>query len=565
MNRENPKRNDIENGLEWIELEEEQTFSEDQTQADGRRKHLQRNGGRSRRGLGAAAAVLSALLLTAALVPSLSSCGSNNAALAGLTEKTAEIRDLENYRSFSGTINPVDYRNVYPDVSGVKVRELLVEAGDEVHAGDVLIELNPEPIQQQIDQQEAQLAASGRSASLSVQQAQNQYNNYKYNLDNNLDSQMLGAQQAIDGAFAQLVNAQRAFNNEVGLNNQGFGSNLMTAMQGVDSSYQGVRNAQLGLQTAQENNADTRSAELALDGAWQSYNQAVANYNAAKIREENSLTGLYDSLVTAQFDYLNTIDNYNAAANSSRQQLNNYALQVESARAQADQTASQITLNNLYKQIGYCTITAPMDGVVTSLPVKVGDSVTQATLLATVTSFDTMKVDIKINEYDIGGVTTGSPVSITLDATGKVYEDTIASISRVAEVQNGVSYFTSEVEFPGDEDARSGMSAEVKLVLMSIPDVVAVPSAAVQTEADGTSYVLVPGEGREGPQHRTVLTGETDGTYIQIVSGLEAGETYYETASGMYPQMNVEVSGPGDGGRGGNGPDGNGPQDGDQP
>ncbi|MBQ9644210.1 MAG: hypothetical protein IJV26_09260 [Lachnospiraceae bacterium] len=49
MNRENPKRNDIENGLEWIELEEEQTFNEDQAQADGLRKHLQRNGGRSRR------------------------------------------------------------------------------------------------------------------------------------------------------------------------------------------------------------------------------------------------------------------------------------------------------------------------------------------------------------------------------------------------------------------------------------------------------------------------------------------------------------------------------------
>ncbi|MBQ9644211.1 MAG: efflux RND transporter periplasmic adaptor subunit [Lachnospiraceae bacterium] len=506
------------------------------------------------------------MLLTAALVPSLSSCGSNNAALAGLTEKTAQIRDLENYRSFSGTINPVDYRNVYPDVGGVKVRELLVEAGDEVHAGDVLIELNPEPIQQQIDQQEAQLAASGRSASLSVQQAQSQYNNYKYNLDNNLDSQMLGAQQAIDSAFAQLVNAQRAFNNEVGLNNQGFGTSLMAAMQSVDSSYQGVRSAQLGLEEAQAGKSinSEASAQLALDSAWQSYNQAVANYNAAKIKEENSLTGLYDSLVTAQFNYLNTIDNYNAAANSSRQQLNNYALQVESARASADQTASQITLNNLYKQIGYCTITAPMDGVVTSLPVKVGDSVTQATLLATVTSFDTMKVDIKINEYDIGGVTTGSPVSITLDATGKTYEGTIASISRVAEVQNGVSYFTSEVEFPGDEEARSGMSAEVKLVLMSIPDVVAVPSAAVQTEADGTSYVLVPGEGREGPQHRTVLTGETDGTYIQIVSGLEAGETYYETAAGMYPQMNVEVSGPGDGGGRGNGPDGNGP-DGDEP
>ena len=67
------------------------------------------------------------------------------------------------------------------------------------------------------------------------------------------------------------------------------------------------------------------------------------------------------------------------------------------------------------------------------------------------------------------------------------------------------------------------------------------------TNEDGTSYVLVPGEGKEGPQHRAVLTGETDGNYIQIVSGLEEGETYYDTAQGLFPEMNVEVSGPGGG------------------
>ena len=543
MKRENSLES---SGLEWIELDEEQDTESASAGADGKTTP-RRGASRRGRGLSAAAAALGAILLIAALAPSLSSCSSNAALTAGLVEKTAEKRDLENYRSFSGTINPVDYRNVYPDVSGVKVRELLVEAGDEVHEGDVLIELNPEPIQQQIDQQEAQMAASNRTSSLSVQQAQSQYNNYKYNLDNNLDSQMLSAQQQIDSAFAQLVNAQRAFNNEVGLNNQGFGSNLMGAMQSVDSSYQSVRSAQSVMEATQTAHADTSSAQLQLDGAWLSYNQAVQNYNAAKIKEENSLTGLYDALVTAQFNYLNAIDNYNAARNSSNQQLNNYALQIESARAQGDQTSSQISLNNLYKQIGYCTITAPMSGVVTSLPVKIGDSVTQSTLLATVTSFDIMKVDIKINEYDIGGVTTGSPVSITLDATGKTYDGTIASISRVAEVQNGVSYFTSEVEFRGDEEARSGMSAEVKLVLMSIPDVVAVPSGAVMTEADGTSYVLVPGEGKEGPQHRTVLTGETDGSYIQIVSGLNEGETYYDSAQGLFHEMNVEVSRPGGG------------------
>lgn len=554
MKQEWQKQSDpSETALEWIDLDEIEA---------GMESGMERGDASSRRGhFPHAAAAAIAVLLAGAVGVSLVSCG-QAAQLSGQSLEQVGRRDITNYRSFSGTINPVDYQNVYPDVTGVKVKQILVEEGDEVHAGDVLIELDPQTILDQIEQQEAQLAVSSRTSALSVEQAQTQYNNYKYNIDNDLDSQLLSAKQQvesglqqIDSAFSQLVTAQQAFNDEVGLNNQGFGSNLMQAKNGVDSAYQQVRSAQNQLEEAEKNvdaglQDNTNAAQISLDGAWLSYNQAVQSYNASKINEENSLTRLYDQLVAAQFTYLNTIDNYNAAVrsynaavNSSQQQLRNYALQAESARAQADQSVSQLSIDRLYDQVEDCTVTAPIDGVVTSIPVKIGDSVTAATMLSTVTSFDIMKVDIKINEYDIGSVSKGSPVTITLDATGRTYEGEIASISRVATVQNGVSFFTSEVEFEADEDARSGMSAEVRLVISDLSQVLSAPSAAIETASDGTTYVLVPSADGKSQEQRPVTLGETDGNYVEIKDGLSEGDSYYVTSADPMAQMMMEMRG----------------------
>ena len=83
MKRENSLES---SGLEWIELDEEQEACAGVDEKASRRKAGLRRG----RSLSAAAAALGAILLIAALAPSLSSCSSNAAATAGLVEKTAE-------------------------------------------------------------------------------------------------------------------------------------------------------------------------------------------------------------------------------------------------------------------------------------------------------------------------------------------------------------------------------------------------------------------------------------------------------------------------------------------
>lgn len=451
--------------------------------------------------------------------------------------------------------------------------------------------------QQQYDQlsenKSEGLVTSVQTAKQTLESAQQQYDNLEYNIENNLDTSLQSAQNNMNTAYTQLLSAMDAYNNEVNLNNEQLSSTILTAQQSVDSAYQQVTSAQLSLSQAQERKSDAEdnydaslnggkefdsmqydqdiaTAQNTLNSAWQSYDTAVDSYNAAKIGEENSLTSLYDAMLQAQDAYLQSVDSYNATVNSLNQQLATYAKQVQDAQDSydaavnavdqqletyetqidsavdaADQTTSELQIADLKDSLDKYVITAPIDGTVTALNIKEGDilGTTTTASIGTVSDFSSVKVEVKIGEYDIEGCEVGSPVTVTLDALDdREYEGEITYISRVATVENGVSYFESEVEFTPDEDVRSGMSCEVKLVTAQESGVLSVASDAVQTADDGTTYVQVYGDDGHTLEDRTVVIGISDGTYTEIKEGLSEGDKVYYIDSSMTVQEMMEES-----------------------
>ena len=474
-----------------------------------------------------------------------------SAAGKAFVEEQVQSRDIQTYHSFTGTIEPVTEQDVLPDVTGTKVQELKVEEGDTVHKGDVLMVLDSTSIAESIKELEATMSSTEKVNALSIAEGEKTYNDYKSNLDNGLNSSLLQSQQAIDSAMATLVSAQKNFNDEVKLNNQGLSNTILTAMKSVDTAYNSAESAELSADQADDavdkaqsrldgandatrqslqdakDSADNaqESANLSVSQAWDSYNNAVKSYQAAKQSEENTLTGYYDSLITAQTSYLNALDNYNAASATAQQTLKTYQLKVQEAKASADSSVNELKLADLKRQLQECEVTAPIDGTVTKLSAHVGDMTAAAASLATVTSFDKMKVDIKINEYDIQGAAEGKDVEIQVDAlANKSYAGKISKISKVADVDNGVSYFTSEVDFNGDADSRAGMSVEVKLITNDVKKAVSVSSSAIQTASDGTAYVMKYAEDGKTAVQQKVTIGITDGIYTQITEGLTAGD-----------------------------------------
>ena len=179
-------------------------------------------------------------------------------------------------------------------------------------------------------------------------------------------------------------------------------------------------------------------------------------------------------------------------------------------------------------------IFAPADGVLTYWNLTEGAVVSTGMAVAKISDLSNLKISIRIDEYSILNAKEGLPVTIYVDATKKTYDGTLAKIARVATVQGGVSYFNATVEFAADEDAYSGISAEVRLIKTNELQALTISSSAVQYHEDNTAFVLVRND--EGKViERSITIGASDGKYVQILSGLSLGETILYTPKVEYP------------------------------
>ncbi len=462
---------------------------------------------------------------------------------AAMIRDEVKARDIRTYHSFSGTVTPVNEQKVYADVTGVKVKKLAVAEGDQVKAGDPLVYLDSSSVEEQIEQQELSLSSNSTSSELNIAQARANYENYKNSINNGTNSQIVAAQQTLASAENQLNIAQRNYDREVSINNAGMAQSIVAADTQVSSSYEQVRQAQIAFETAdhackmavgEEQDFQTRQqyeqAEHSLQLALVAYESARWNAEEARRNEDIAITGLYDQLVAAQAAYANAVSSLNMTRNSVNETLASYKTQYEQALAGSGTELAQLQLDKLYKQLEDCTVKAPMSGIVTKLDLKEGDMASTGVQLATVTDFGKMKVDIRINEYDLAECKEGDEVEITLNAYKRDYKGKLTHIARTATVEGGVSYFEAVVEFDADEDVRGGMSVEVRLLINDLHGVVAVPSRAIQTRPDGSSYVLVLGADGKTAEERDVECGATDGTYIEITKGVQLGDTIMYTA-----------------------------------
>ena len=149
--------------------------------------------------------------------------------------------------------------------------------------------------------------------------------------------------------------------------------------------------------------------------------------------------------------------------------------------------------------------------------------------IASVTEQEQVTVQITVDELDITQIHTGQGVHVTLDAlNGQVFDGTVTEISGSGTNEGGNSKFEVTVALSKAENMLPGMTAHVSIVVDTTESAVSIPVAAlVET---GTETVVYTGYDEEteaftGPV--AVSTGKSDGTYVQILSGITAGQTVY--------------------------------------
>jgi HlyD family secretion protein len=150
-----------------------------------------------------------------------------------------------------------------------------------------------------------------------------------------------------------------------------------------------------------------------------------------------------------------------------------------------------------------------------------------------------LEVLATVAESDIARIKVGQPVAITTTAfPDKTFKGKVRLVAPEAVQENGITQFQVRVQL-NDEAAKtlkSRLNVSVNFIAGQIKEALVVPSAAVITNKEGKTGILVPDE-KKGPIFRPVVSGQTLGDKIQIVSGLKAGEKIF---SKLPPGFNIE-------------------------
>lgn len=211
---------------------------------------------------------------------------------------------------------------------------------------------------------------------------------------------------------------------------------------------------------------------------------------------------------------------------------------VDSAKqrqAQSQVAQAEASLKQLEEQLSYTTITSPIDGVVLSRDVQVGDAVSSilvlgstATLVMTLGDTHEVYVKGKVDESDIGKVYLGQGARIKVQSfPDRTFYGKVTKIAPLGVEKDNVTTFEVQIsiENPGGE-LKANMTANAEVVLEEHKHVLSVPEQAVIYDKDRNASVWVPDpHGKDGHRIVSVKTGLSNGSRIEITSGLKPGDT----------------------------------------
>lgn len=147
----------------------------------------------------------------------------------------------------------------------------------------------------------------------------------------------------------------------------------------------------------------------------------------------------------------------------------------------------------------------------------------------TVSPEENMTLSVSVDELDILSIALDQKASITFDAIeGETFEGTIASISDTASVNGGVAKYTVEITLPKNENMRVGMNASATITVEDKQDILLIPVSALQ-ERGKSVFVYTEEDSESGSLsgEAEVETGLSDGSNVEILSGLSEGDTVY--------------------------------------
>jgi len=262
--------------------------------------------------------------------------------------------------------------------------------------------------------------------------------------------------------------------------------------------------------------------------------QARANLSSAKANLEKSKAALADAKRTMDRNSELFAKNLIARSDLDTSETNHETAKAQVNVSEAQVQQSKAALNLAETNFRYTKIVSPVNGIVVSRNVDIGQTVAASfqtpTLFTIAQDLTKMQIDSSVVEADIGRIKVGQPVDFTVDAypditfKGKVSEVRIAPIT----VQNVVTYDVVVKVGNPELKLKPGMTANVSIIVSSKNDVLKIPNAALRfrltEKRKGAAEPKEKGPGvwvlsDKKPMRVKVTTGISDGTFSELLSG----------------------------------------------
>ena len=268
-------------------------------------------------------------------------------------------------------------------------------------------------------------------------------------------------------------------------------------------------------------------AELDRTNLISELNSAKANLNSAQ----------------SEYNYQKAnFDRYQALYDKGLISTNDYEqARLTFVKAKQTVTTQQENVKKAQTNLGYATITSPIDGVVLSKEVEEGQTVASSfntpTLFTIAQDLTDMRVIADVDEADIGEVKEGLRVTFTVDAfPDDVFEGNVTQVRQEATTESNVVTYEVVISARNqDLKLKPGLTANVTIYTLELHDALAVPTKALRFTpneimlAEGETISNVDAEQKVWTKQGNVLqaiaveTGVTNGTVTQILKGLDAG------------------------------------------
>jgi HlyD family secretion protein len=285
--------------------------------------------------------------------------------------------------------------------------------------------------------------------------------------------------------------------------------------------------------------AELQAAEASMKGAEADYERAkvdaegpdVPLLKRAFVRAEGmAKEGVVSAsaLDDAQKNYEMALNKQNVA----KAQL--VVLRAKVAQSEATVAQDRAHLKQLQEQLSYTDIESPIDGVVLSRDVEMGDAVSSilvlgssATLVMTLGDTSEVYVKGKVDESDIGKVYLGQPARIKVESfKDKTFQGKVTRISPMGVEKDNVTTFEVRVSInnPGGE-LKAEMTANAEIILEEHKNVLQIPEGAILYDKDKKASVEIPDpKGKEGKRKVAVNIGISNGAKTELLGGLKEGD-----------------------------------------